>query len=116
MTPEDFVGAVKDAGLGEFAYTAPSSGHWPTLREMIDSGKRVVFLAENKAGAAPWYQLAYERSRRRRRTRSARSAAHEAGRAGSELQPNRGPEGAPVFLLNHWVSTDPLPLPSHAAR
>ena len=28
---------------------------------MIDSDKRVVFLAENHAGAAPWYQLAYKR-------------------------------------------------------
>ena len=27
---------------------------------MVDSGKRVVFLAENHAGGAPWYQLAYD--------------------------------------------------------
>ena len=28
---------------------------------MIDRGQRLVLLAENHAGAAPWYQLAYER-------------------------------------------------------
>ena len=37
-----------------------SSGEWPTLREMVDSGRRVVFLAENEAGGAPWYHLAYD--------------------------------------------------------
>ena len=29
---------------------------------------------------------------------------------------NRGPSDAPLFLLNHWVSTDPTPLPSHAEQ
>ena len=28
---------------------------------MIDRDQRLVVLAENQAGAAPWYQLAYER-------------------------------------------------------
>ena len=28
---------------------------------MIDADHRLVLLAENHAGAAPWYQLAYER-------------------------------------------------------
>ena len=31
-------------------------------------------------------------------------------------EPNRGPEDAPVFLLNHWITTDPVPLPSNAAK
>ena len=25
---------------------------------------------------------------------------------------NRGPDGAPLLLLNHWVAMEPLPLPS----
>ena len=61
VTPQDFVAAVDDAGLGELVYRGPTSGRWPTLREMIDRNERVVFLAENRAGAAPWYHLAYER-------------------------------------------------------
>jgi hypothetical protein len=28
----------------------------------------------------------------------------------------RGPVGAPLFLLNHWITTDPVPLPSHASK
>src|SRR4051794_9599368 len=60
VTPQDFVGAVEDAGLGDLAYRGPTTGRWPTLRQMIDRNQRVVFLAENHAGAAPWYRLAYE--------------------------------------------------------
>ena len=30
------------------------------MRQLIDRNQRVVFLAENSAGAAPWYQLAYD--------------------------------------------------------
>ena len=74
VTPPDFVRAVGDAGLGDFVSTAGADGQWPTLREMIDSGRRVVFLAENHAGAAPWYRPAYRHADcRRRRTRSGRS-------------------------------------------
>ena len=53
VTPRDFVDAVDAAGLGRFAYRGPTApGRWPTLRQMIDSGQRVVFLAEEHAGAA----------------------------------------------------------------
>ena len=60
VTPEDFVAAVEDAELDELAYRGPTRGRWPTLRQLIDRNQRVVFLAENEAGAAPWYHLAYD--------------------------------------------------------
>ena len=115
VSPEDFVDAVKDAGVAEFAYTGPVSGPWPTLREMVDSGKRVVFLAENEAGGAPWYRLAYDGiteetpyafSKVRQLTNPANLAKSCAA--------NRGSAGSPIFLVNHWITTDPLPLPSQA--
>ena len=31
-------------------------------------------------------------------------------------RPNRGPATAPIFLVNHWVTTDPVPRPSNAAQ
>jgi hypothetical protein len=117
VTPDDFVGAVRDAGLEQFAYTPPASGRWPTLRRMVDSGKRVVFLAENEAGGAAWYQLAYESITEETPyafTKVARLI--NADRLEASCAANRGPEGAPVFLLNHWITTDPVPLPSNAAR
>jgi hypothetical protein len=117
VTPRDFVGAVQDAGLGGMAYRGPVSGDWPTLRQMIDRNQRVVFLAENHAGAAPWYHLAY-----RAITEETPYAFPEArqlterSKLARTCRPNRGPARAPLFLVNHWVTTDPIPLPSNADK
>ena len=34
----------------------------------------------------------------------------------ASCKPNRGPANAPLFLINHWISTDPVPRPSDAAK
>jgi hypothetical protein len=117
VTPEDFVGAVRDAGLEDLAYTVPASGRWATLRKMVDSGKRVVFLAENHAGAAPWYQLAYKSiTEETPYTFRKVPLLTEPENLPKSCEPNRGPGEAPFFLLNHWISTDPVPKPSDAAK
>jgi hypothetical protein len=114
VTPADFVKAVTDAGLADMAYRGPTD-HWPTLREMVDSGQRVVFLAENHAGAAPWYHLAYESIMEETPfTFTSVDQLTSPSKLPASCRPNRGPEGAPLFLINHWISTDPVPLPSHA--
>ena len=117
VTPEDFVGAVRDADLEELVYTVPASGAWPTMREMVDSGRRLVLLAENHAGAAPWYQLAYE-SLTEETPYSFNKVVQltDPDKLDKSCEPNRGPEGAPLFLVNHWITTDPVPLPSNAAK
>jgi hypothetical protein len=117
VTPDDFVGAVRDAGLEPFAYDGPVGESWQTLREMTDSGKRVVFLAENHAGGASWYHLAYK-SITEETPYSFKKVAqlNDPAELPKTCEPNRGPKGAPVFLLNHWITTDPVPLPSNAAK
>jgi hypothetical protein len=84
---------------------------------MIDTGRRVLFLAENRAGSEPWYRPAYESitqetpyafSKVGQLTKSANLPA--------SCEPNRGPGSAPMFLVNHWITTDPAPLPSNAER
>lgn len=118
VTPEDFVGAVRAAGLERFAYAGPLGGPGaPTLREMIDGDERLVLLAEHDAGgAAPWYRPVYEEAVQETPFHFATvgELTDPAARERS-CAPNRGPAGAPLFLLNHWVTTDPLPLPSQAA-
>jgi hypothetical protein len=87
------------------------------MREMVDSGKRVVFLAENHAGAAPWYHLAYDTITEE--TPYAFKKVSQLTNPDSldkTCEPNRGPDEAPFFLLNHWITTDPWPLPSHASK
>jgi hypothetical protein len=117
VTPQDFVGAVRDAGLEKFAYRGPTTaGDWPTLRQMIDTNQRVVFMAENHAGAAPWYHPAYEAITEETPFHFTRTQQlTDPSRLPASCRPNRGPARAPIFLVNHWITTDPLPRPSNAA-
>jgi hypothetical protein len=117
VTPEDFVAAVEDAGLGELVYRGPVGGNWLTLRQMIDTGRRVVFLAENSAGSEPWYHLAYEGiTQETPYSFSDVEQLTDSARLPASCEPNRGPASAPLFLVNHWITTDPAPLPSNAAE
>jgi hypothetical protein len=98
-------------------YTPPASGRWATLRQMIDGNRRAVFLAENHAGAAPWYQSAYDRiTQETPYTFRGVPLLTDPAKLPASCKPNRGTPGAPMFLINHWVSTDPVPLPSDARK
>jgi uncharacterized membrane protein HdeD (DUF308 family) len=114
VTPADFVKAVADAGLTPYVFTPPSGTHWPTLREMIESDHRLLVLAENQAGGAPWYQPAY--TRLLQETPFAFSRPAQLADTASSCRDNRGPANAPLFLLNNWVTTDPVPRPSNASK
>jgi hypothetical protein len=117
VTPADFVKAVDDADLAPYVLTPPDDGDWPTLRQMIDADQRLVVLAENHAGAAPWYQLAYKRlTEETPYTFPRASLLTTKADLPEGCRPNRGPKSAPLFLINHWVSTDPLPRPSDAEK
>jgi hypothetical protein len=117
VKPADFVAAAQEAGLGELAYRGPIGPGGLTLREMIDRGRRLVFLAENEAGAADWYRSAYESITQETPYSFSKVAQlTEPDRLAASCKPNRGPDDAPVLLVNHWTTTDPLPLPSHAER
>jgi hypothetical protein len=117
VTPKDFVAAAKKARLEGLVYRGPTTGRWPTLRQMIDRNQRLVVLAENHAGAAPWYRLAYRQiTQETPYTFSKVAQLTKPANLPASCKPNRGPPGAPMFLINHWISTDPLPLPSQAAK
>ena len=117
ITPEDFVAAVRKAELERFAYAGPITERRPTLGEMVSSGRRLVLLAENESGGAPWYRPAYEAILQEtpfafsRVSQLTSPAARDASCA-----ENRGPPDAPLFLLNHWITNDPLPRPSQATQ
>ena len=116
VTPADYVGAVRSAGLERLAYKGPTAGRWPTLRRMIDTDQRVLFLAENHAGAAPWYHPAYDAILQETPYAFSKVAQlTDPALVPASCAPNRGPESAPLFLVNNWISTDPVPLPSNAA-
>lgn len=112
VTPADFVKAVDDAGLTRYVFTPPTGSSWPTLRTMIDDDRRLLILAENHAGAAPWYQLGYRRLLQE--TPYSFTSAKQLTDAKASCTDHRGPADAPLFLINNWVTTDPTPRPSNA--
>jgi hypothetical protein len=117
VTPADFVKAADDAGLSDFAYSGPTEPPFPTLREMIEQDERLVVLAEERAGGAPWYRSAYrEITQETPFTFSTSGGLTDPAALSRSCEPNRGPEDAPLFLINHWVSTDPVPRPSDARK
>jgi hypothetical protein len=114
VTPKDFVGAVDDAGLGPYTFAGSMD---TTLGAMIDAGTRLVFLAEHHAATAPWYRLAYDKlTQETPFSFSSVAALTDPATLAATCAPNRGPDDAPLLLMNHWVTTDPAPRPSNAAK
>ena len=74
-------------------------------------------MAENKAGGAPWYHPAYESITEETPYSFTKvPQLTDPDKLDKSCEPNRGPEGAPMFLVNHWITTDPVPLPSNARK
>ena len=108
---------------------------WQSSEELIDPAHTLAVTFTRKAAgelrvrlarlgvresvtAGTFHAIALAQLRRR---------ADEQGRAMPELLdrkvrilmrllPNRGREGSPLFLVNHWITTDPLPRPSNAEK
>jgi hypothetical protein len=75
-------------------------------------------LSENEADpAVPWYHRAYDHALQETPYRF-RSAGEllDAGRLAASCEPNRGPPSAPLFLVNNWIDTSPLPRATLAAK
>ena len=94
--PEDITVAFAEAGLVRYTHTQAFSAPWPTLREMIDSGRRLVIMAENDTGGVRWYHDAF--------TFTQETPYHFADVAEFNCGPNRGREDSPLFMVNHWVT------------
>ncbi len=105
VTPADTETVLKAAGLTEYVYT--HTGAWPTLRELIDSNKRLVVFTESDGGTPAWYHSAWS---------LIQDTPYSFAKA-SELNCslNRGARTHGLFLLNHWVQ-DPLANPARAVE
>ena len=83
---------------------------------MIDRDRGSSCSPRTRRARRPGTSSSTSASCRRRRSRSRTPAQlTDAGAARRELRANRGPDDAPLFLLNHWVNTDPVPRPGNAA-
>lgn len=110
VRPDDVVRAFERSGLIDHVYKGPIGPPWPTLREMIDADERVLVMAENEEGGAAWYHSTYELTQE---TPFEFESPEQVARG---CEQNRGNAGNSLFLLNHWISTDPLGRPTNARK
>jgi hypothetical protein len=108
----DTAKVIRDSGLADEVYLGDAERPWPTLRELIDRDERVIVLAENHAGGAPWIHR--QPAVMQETPFLFRSVA--ALEAPTSCEPNRGGTAGSLLLINHWVDTPPLPLVSIARR
>ncbi|MEV7885824.1 hypothetical protein ACWD3I_36925 [Streptomyces sp. NPDC002817] len=100
ITGEDTAKAFAQAGLSDLVYTPdPDPAEpWPTLGDMIDSGRRLVVFAERADGPEAWYRNFYHYG----------METPFAFRSPDEMScvPHRGGTGKRLFLLNHFITAN----------
>lgn len=94
--PPDVAGAFEESGLIEYLHVQDLDAPFPTLGEMIESGKRVFVSAENNSGEFDWYHDAF--------TFVQDTEFKFESVADFDCELNRGEPGSPLLLVNHWVS------------
>ena len=105
VSPADTAAAFERSGLLRYAYVHKPGDPFPTLRELIESDRRLFVMAEEDSGAGtiPWYHQGFDLAMETPYTfhTSAELAA------AASCVPNRGGTGKPLFQLNNWVEKLP---------
>jgi hypothetical protein len=119
VEPDEIAAAAERTGVLDYIYEGQLGDPLPTLGEMVEANARVVMLAENDAGGGSitWYHEAYDELLQETPFRFTRPPElTDPARLPASCAPNRGPDSAPLFLINHWIDTSPAPKPSNAAK
>ena len=96
VTPRDVADAFDSAGLARYTHAQDPAAAWPTLLQMIDSGRRLVVMAEKDNGGLPWYHDAF--------TFVQETPYTFETAADFNCRPNRGLPDSPLFMINHWIT------------
>jgi hypothetical protein len=117
VKPQDVVAAVENSGLVDYVYKGAITSSTPTLGDMVSSGHRVVLMAEQHGGAAPWYRSGYADVLQETPYHfEDASQLTDPKKLARSCKPNRGSDSNPLFLLNNWIDTSPAPKPSNAEQ
>lgn len=98
VDPSLIAADIESAGLLPFIHTPVAGAPWPSLGEMITSGRRLVVMLEAGSGGADaaWLVNGFEFTQ---------DTPYTFPTVGSfSCEPNRGNADAPLFLLNHWLA------------
>jgi hypothetical protein len=90
--------ALAAVGLDALLHTQPADAAWPTLRELIDAGDRLVVFTEHRGGAFPWFHDVWAYAWDTHWEFYAPEEMH-CGR-------NRGRAENGLFIFNHFLVTD----------
>ncbi len=99
ITAVDTEDAFRNAGLLPYLVEKEIDEPWPTLRQMITSGERLVVMAEVGSPPPAWYMNAW--SVMQETPFDAQSADV------LSCAENRGTAENSLFLMNHWVNRTP---------
>jgi hypothetical protein len=102
VSPADTAALIERAGLLPDVYTPVSGSGWPTLGQMIESGKRLVVLMENHGGGTtyPWLLQGFDWVQDTPYLFRDPADLEKP----SSCDRNRGGADAPLLLINHWVT------------
>ena len=105
IDPEDVEKAFQDSGLVRYAYVHERNTPFPTLRELIESDRRILVMAENDNGevSIPWYHDGFELMQETPYPFDSADALRDP----KSCKPNRGTADSPLFQFNHWVEKVP---------
>jgi hypothetical protein len=105
VTPVDIQTAFEKSDILPYAHVQKPGRPFPTMRELIESDKRLFVMAEKDSGtsAIPWYHDGFSLAMETPYTFG--SPVELAAKA--SCVPNRGGEGKPLFQLNNWVEKVP---------
>lgn len=108
VTPADIEADFENTDLTDLVYTHQGAD-WPTLGEMIEADTRLVVTAENSGPPPSWYHRIWDLAWDTPYTFTSLDSF--------SCNHNRGELGHPLFLLNHWLSTEAgLPAASMASQ
>ncbi len=101
ISPADTAKEIEQAGLLDRVWTYDTSAPPPTLREMIDSRRNLLVLSEHAGGTPPWYTKGYGIFQDTPYT--------FAEPTDFTCVHNRGPDDAPLFEINHFITNKKPP-------
>jgi hypothetical protein len=95
----------RQAGLLDYLHTQTKGQPWPTLAEMVSSGRRMVIFTDHDAGRPAWYHNVWDFC----------WETPFAAKLPSDLdsRKGRGSQQNSLFILNHFL-TNPVALPALA--
>jgi len=98
VSAPDIENELQRAGLLPYCHSQKKEADWPTLNEMIDSGKRLVVFSEKNDGLKhqSWYHYAWDY------IVDTPYSFHNITKFGCSQ--NRGDQSNQLFLLNHWIT------------